>query len=138
MRPATTASCRKQMRRASNDDLSLETEVGHTKRGRQFDNPNRPTRIYSRNNHLVRCTWRIPAAASTPRTSPAALSDEIARCILAIRAKLQRCAEVVWHHLVTVLGVIVSLSSVRRTLKRNHCFDGSRKKRVRPDNPERP
>jgi transposase InsO family protein len=104
----------------------------------QFDNPNRPTRIYSRNNHLVRCTWRIPTTASTPRTSPTALSDEIVRCILATRAKLQRCAEVVWHHLVTVLGVIVSLSSVRRTLKRNHCFDGSRKKRVRPDNPERP
>lgn len=32
----------------------------------------------------------------------------------------------------------MSLSSVRRILRRHHCFDGARKKRVRPDNPRRP
>lgn len=51
---------------------------------------------------------------------------------------LKRCAEVVWHHVTQVLGVTVSLSSVRRILWRHHCFDGARKKRVRPDNPKRP
>jgi len=40
-------------------------------------------------------------------------------------------------HLVTALGVTVSLSSVRRILKRAGVAVG-RKKRVRPDNPRRP
>ena len=55
-----------------------------------------------------------------------------------VRHTLQRCAEVVWHYLVSVDGIRVSLSSVRRILKRNHAFDGARKNRVRPDNPRRP
>jgi transposase InsO family protein len=58
--------------------------------------------------------------------------------VLAVRAQLKRCAEVVWRHLTVVLGVHISLSSVRRILRRHHCFDGARKKRVRPDNPRRP
>jgi putative transposase len=35
-------------------------------------------------------------------------------------------------------GLSVSLSSVRRILRRHHCFDGARKKRVRRENPKRP
>jgi transposase InsO family protein len=58
--------------------------------------------------------------------------------VLALRRALKRCAEVIWHHLVHKDGVAVSLSSVRRILRRHHCFDGARKKRVRPDNPRRP
>ena len=104
----------------------------------QFDNPNRPARVYSRANHLARCMWRIPTSMSTPHTSPTAVTDEIVHQILAVRTQLKRCAEVVWHYLHTVLGVIVSLSSVRRVLKRHHCFDGARKPRVRRDNPHRP
>ena len=57
--------------------------------------------------------------------------------MLAVRAQLKRCAEVVWHHLTTVLGVSVSLSSVRRILWRSGVARG-RKPRVRRDNPERP
>ena len=57
--------------------------------------------------------------------------------MLAIRAQLKRCAEVVWHHLVTVLSVSVSLSSVRRILWRSGVARG-RKNRVRRDNPKRP
>ena len=103
----------------------------------QMDNPNRPNRVYSRTNHLNRCTWRIPTLGSRPHTSPTTLSQQLAALVLAVRARLKRCAEVVWHHLVTVLDVRVSLSSVRRILKRAGVASG-RKNRVRPDNPRRP
>jgi transposase InsO family protein len=104
----------------------------------QFTNPNRPSRPVSLANKLSACRWRITTISSQPHTSPNAVSDEIVNLVLAVRDKLKRCAEVVWYHLVTVLGVMVSLSSVRRILRRHHCFDGARKHRVRPDNPHRP
>lgn len=103
----------------------------------QMDNPNRPHRVYSRRNHLIHCTWRIPTLASIPKTTPTAVSQEIVALVLTVRARLKRCAEVVWHHLVTVLGVAVSLSSVRRILWRSGVARG-RKNRVRRDNPRRP
>lgn len=104
----------------------------------QFDNPNRPNRAYSKANHLLRCTWLISTRTSRPRTSPHAVSERIVVRILELRAWLKRCAEVIWHHITTVDHLPVSLSSVRRILRRHHCFDGARKKRVRPDNPRRP
>lgn len=104
----------------------------------QMDNPNRPNRFYSRTNHLNRCTWRIPTIVSRPHTSPTVVNKELVDLVLAVRAKLRRCAEVVWHHMTTTLGVSISLSSVRRILRRYHCFDGARKPRVRRDNPKRP
>lgn len=103
----------------------------------QMDNPNRPNRIYSRSNHLARCTWRIPTDSAKPHTNPTAVSEELTQLVLAVRAQLKRCAEVVWHHLVTVLSVSVSLSSVRRILWRSGVARG-RKNRVRRDNPMRP
>lgn len=103
----------------------------------QMDNPNRPNRIYSRMNHLNRCTWRIPTTISRPHTSPTAVSQELVQLVLAVRAQLKRCAEVVWNHLVNVLCVTVSLSSVRRILWRSGVARG-RKNRVRSDNPKRP
>ncbi len=109
----------------------------------QLTNDNRPNQSQVRRIpvsafRLAACTWHIPTRVSRPHTSPSAVSQEIVTQVLAIRAQLKRCAEVVWHHLMTVLGVVVSLSSVRRILRRHHCFDGARKKRVRPDNPRRP
>lgn len=103
----------------------------------QMDNPNRPNRVYSRTNHLNRCTWRIPTTISRPHTNPTAVSQELVRLVLAVRAQLKRCAEVVWHHIATVLCVSVSLSSVRRILWRSGVARG-RKNRVRRDNPRRP
>ena len=104
----------------------------------QFDNPNRPNRAYSRANHLLRCKWLILTNTSRPRTSPHAVNERIVARILELRAWLKRCAEVIWHHITTIDHMLVSLSSVRRILRRHHCFDGARKKRVRPDNPRRP
>lgn len=104
----------------------------------QFTNPNRPSRLVSAANKLAACRWQIVTDTSRPHTSPNAVPDEVVRQVLVVRAKLKRCAEVVWHYLVHTDGIAVSLSSVRRILRRHHCFDGARKKRVRPDNPHRP
>jgi len=103
----------------------------------QFDNPNRPSRGYSRANHLLRCSWRIPTQSSRPLTSPTAIHEDIVKLVIALRVKLKRCAEIIWFHLSQDHQVKISLSSVRRILKRTGYASG-RKKRVRPDNPIRP
>ncbi len=104
----------------------------------QLDNPNRPNRVYSLANHLARCSWRIPTLESAPHTSPHAISKAIVERVLALRAQLKRCAEVIWHHLRWTDGIRISLSSVNRILRRHHEYAGARKNRVRRDNPRRP
>lgn len=106
----------------------------------QLANDNRPNRIQvipSSSFRLTACTWRIPTASSRPHTSPTAVPVELVQLVLAVRAQLKRCAEVVWHYVSTVLGVVVSLSSVRRILWRSGVAKG-RKPRVKRDNPRRP
>lgn len=106
----------------------------------ELTNYNRPSRFQatpSSSFRLAACTWRIPTVPSKPHSSPTALSRELVDLVLTVRAELKRCAEVVWHHIVTVMGVSVSLSSVRRILWRSGVARG-RKNRVRRDNPRRP
>lgn len=104
---------------------------------RQLDNPNRPSRPVGKSK-LEQCRWHIVTESSRPHHHPWSIPNDIIDRILAVRDELKRCAEVVWHYLNTVLAIRVSLSSVRRILRRHHYFDGARKKRVRPDNPKRP
>jgi transposase InsO family protein len=61
----------------------------------------------------------IPTESSRPKTNPQALSRELVSQIIAERSKRQRCAEHVYHALKNQ-GVMVSLSSVKRTLDRCH------------------
>ncbi len=61
----------------------------------------------------------IPTESSRPKSHPLALPSEIVSAILAHRIKYHRCAEVI-HHQLTKNGLSVSLSSVKRTLKRHH------------------
>jgi transposase-like protein len=100
---------------------------------------NRPTRSTSFVPAYYR--WNIATDSARPHTSPSAVSPAIVARVLALREQLNRCAEVIWCHLTRIgdaQGVVsVSLSSVRRILRRHHRFDGARKKRVRPDNPRR-
>lgn len=103
----------------------------------QLDNPNRPSRPVGASK-LARLSWNIETISSKPHGHAWAIAEDIVRTVLRTREKLRRCAEVVWHYLTTVLSIEVSLSSVRRILRRHHCFDGARKPRVRPDNPKRP
>ena len=102
----------------------------------QRQNYSRPARVKTSQLHGYR--WNIPTLTSKPHGCGHAIPDEVVRLVLATRARLKRCAEVVWHYLSTVLKVSVSLSSVKRILRRHHCFDGARKPRVRWDNPKRP
>ena len=104
----------------------------------QLENHNRPNRkpgTPGRHGHL---RWQIATLDSTPKTHPNAIPEEIVARVLAVRDHLKRCAEVVWWHLTKVEKLSVSLSSVRRILRRHHYFDGARKPRLRPDNPKRP
>jgi transposase InsO family protein len=102
----------------------------------QLTNDNRPRRTVGYERFRT-CTWNIPTQSARPHGHPKAITTAVIQQVLAVRQELNRCAEVVWHHLVTVRGVHVSLSSVRRILKRAGIAVG-RKKRVRPDNPRRP
>lgn len=104
---------------------------------RQLDNPNRPTRLVGK-SRLVSCKWSIATNSSRPHYSPLAICSKVVNRILALRQTLKRCAEVIWHHLNRVERIRVSLSSVHRILRRYHQYDGSRKNRVRADNPRRP
>lgn len=61
---------------------------------------------------------KIPTESSKPHSHPNQLSPKIVQKIIEYRLKHQRCAEVL-HHLLTKDGYDVSLSSVKRTLKRN-------------------
>ncbi len=116
------------------DELNKDIQLANHNR------PNRMTRAQTKVSdfRLAACTWRIPTLASRPYASPRAIGEQIVARVLELRAQLKRCAEVIWHHLVYRDGVIVSLSSVRRILRRHHCFDGARKPRVRRDQPRRP
>jgi transposase InsO family protein len=59
----------------------------------------------------------IPTLSSKPKSHPQALSAEVVSQIVAMRKKRGRCAEVVHQELLN-RGLLVSLSSVKRTLDR--------------------
>lgn len=59
----------------------------------------------------------IPTQSSRPERHPHALSDDIVFRILNLRAERNQCAEIL-HHRLTTEGMCVSLSSVKRTLRR--------------------
>lgn len=104
----------------------------------QLTNDNRPSRQVSTVFRAAALKWSIPTTTSRPHTSPTAIPEAVVDHVLRLRDVLMRCAEIVWHHLLYEDGVAISLSSVRRILRRHHCFDGSRKPRLRWDNPKRP
>jgi len=59
----------------------------------------------------------IPTKSSRPKTSPKALPVAVVEAIITERVGRRRCAEHV-HHALKKKGVVVSLSSVKRTLDR--------------------
>lgn len=101
---------------------------------------NRPGRAKYKKVHLNEAyyRWSIKTISSAPHYHPWTIPESVVKLALEIRRTLRRCAEVVWHHLTTELKIKISLSSVRRILRRNHCFDGARKPRLRYNNPKRP
>ena len=103
----------------------------------QLDNFDRPSRAPGSKFRQAALRWLIPTLSSKPNHSPKAIPEHIVELVLTLRQMLKRCAEVVWHHAVQDNGVNISLSSVRRILKRHHYISG-RKKPVRRDNTGRP
>ena len=91
---------------ALNSHIALENQV------RQKDNPISSFRLSA-------CSWRIPTISSAPRTHPNELPDYLIQIVLDVRDRLRRCAEAVWFYLRENLGIEISLSSVRRILKRH-------------------
>lgn len=78
---------------------------------------------YGRYGRLV-----IPTESSRPHSHPNQLSDKVVSRILEIRSERQQCAEII-HHRLKKEGIVVSLSSVKRTLKRQGCTRYSKWKR---------
>jgi len=60
----------------------------------------------------------IPTKSSRPHAHPKQLSPAMIQLILDYRIKHRRCAEVL-HHLLQKDGYVVSLSSIKRVLRRN-------------------
>lgn len=104
----------------------------------ELQNHYRPNRTAGKQFRFTSCKWLIPTNSSRPMTCSHAINDVVVARVMELRHALKRCAEVVWHYLNTVDGIRISLSSVRRILRRHHAFDGARRNRVRPDNPRRP
>ena len=70
----------------------------------------------------------IPTRSSRPHHHPRDLAPEIVSAVLQYRAERNQCAEIL-HHRLTTDGHQVSLSSVRRVLKRYGCSRYSRWKK---------
>lgn len=73
----------------------------------------------------------IPTLRSRPKSHPKQLSDEVVAAIVEERLRSKRCAEVIQATLAR-RGIVVSLSSVKRTLKRNELVMPRKWKRYRP------
>lgn len=70
----------------------------------------------------------IPTRSSRPHSHPKQLSSEVISEILSFRQERNQCAEII-HYRLRKEGILVSLSSVKRTLKRNGCTKYSRWKK---------
>lgn len=63
----------------------------------------------------------IPTRSSRPAHHPKELPEEIVSRILDLRKERQQCAEILHYRLRNEYGIEVSISSVKRVLRRYHC-----------------
>lgn len=99
-----------------------------------LENPGRPSRPLGKVFRWQHVKWDIPTQSSAPKTHPNALNEDIIAAIMRIRRQKYECAEIVQYKLYKE-GIVVSLSSVKRTIKRNELW---RKKRRYRWNEKRP
>ncbi len=78
----------------------------------------------------------VPTESSRPHSHPDALPEHIVGRILELRRERSQCAEILCHRLARE-GIVISLSSVKRVLKRNGLTRFSRWKKWH-QYPERP
>ena len=98
-------------------------------------NYGRPSRI--KVMHAEDFCWKIPAKSSAPHTHPQRLSEDVVRRILEIRDKYKRCAEVISYEL-SLEGIKVSSSTVKRVLNRTHRLNKWSKWKKKRPHTERP
>lgn len=79
----------------------------------------------------------VPTRSSRPASHPHALDPKTIDAIVAMRLKHRRCSEVI-HHLLKEQGTIVSLSSVKRVLKRKGLLKEKSKWKKYHVSPHRP
>jgi len=95
-------------------------------------------RWYKRRNETWHLVKELPTRSSRPHTSPKRTPKEIEAKIIAVRKETKRCSEVVYHYLKQE-KIAVSLSTVKRVLKRYGCLkERSRwkKRRIYPIRPD--
>ena len=98
---------------------------------RNYGRPNRePGQVF----RWQAVKWKIKTISSAPKTHPNALSSAIVQQVMKERRKKYACAEIIQYNL-RKIGIIVSLSSIKRTIKRNELW---RKKRLYQPNEKRP
>ena len=99
-----------------------------------LENPGRPSRTLGKVFRWQCVRWNIPTLSSAPKTHPNALNADIISAILRIRQHRYECAEII-HYKLAKEGINVSLSSIKRVIKRNELW---RKKRRYRWNEKRP
>ena len=99
-----------------------------------LENPGRPSRTLGRVFRWQSVKWNIPTLSSAPKTHPNALNADIISAILRIRQHRYECAEII-HCKLAKEGINISLSSIKRVIKRNELW---RKKRRYRWNEKRP
>ena len=99
-----------------------------------LENPGRPSRTLGKVFRWQSVKWDIPTLSSAPKTHPNALNADIISAILRIRQHRYECAEII-HYKLAKEGINISLSSIKRVIKRNELW---RKKRRSRWNEKRP
>jgi len=98
-------------------------------------NYGRPSRV--KNMHAEDFCWKIPAKSSAPHTHPQRLSEDVVCRILKVRDEYKRCAEVISYEL-SLEGIKVSPSTVKRVLNRTHRLNKWSKWKKKRPHTERP
>lgn len=97
---------------------------------KQLANYNRPGRSPGTSFRWADIRWDIPSLSASPH-HPRTLSPELIQLVLDVKDQSKRCAEVVWYYINTILCISISLSSVRRILKRHNRMQKPKKHRNR-------
>ena len=93
-----------------------------------LENPGRPSRPLGKAFRWQYVKWNIPTLSSAPKTHTNALNENIVATILRVRQCKYECAEII-HYKLAKEGINVSLSSIKRVIKRNELW--RRKRRYR-------
>lgn len=99
-----------------------------------LENTGRPNRPLGKTFRWNSVKWDIKTRSSAPHTHPNALDEETVGAIMRIRKQKYECAEIIQYKLHKE-GIAVSLSSVKRTIRRQELW---RKKRKYRRNEKRP